>query len=81
MPDLRLDQHEFGGVTKTFSLVAAPARREVLFVLDTGSVHTGTVTINVTSTNKRFRSTAPMASGRSSPWRCPRWVPTGPGSR
>jgi hypothetical protein len=42
----------FGGTTKTFNLQAATTKREVLFVMDTGSVHSGTATIKVTSTGK-----------------------------
>ncbi|HXJ64667.1 MAG TPA: hypothetical protein VNN79_13010, partial [Actinomycetota bacterium] len=45
----------FGGTTKAFDLHAATTKREVLFVVDTGSMHTGTVTIKVTSTNKNVQ--------------------------
>ncbi|MFL5798747.1 MAG: hypothetical protein ACJ77A_12550 [Actinomycetota bacterium] len=45
----------FGGVTKSFSLVSGTTKREVLFVVNTGSLHTGTVTIKVTSTAKQVQ--------------------------
>jgi hypothetical protein len=45
----------FGGTTKAFDLHAATTKREVLFVVDTGAMHTGTVTIKVTSTNKNVQ--------------------------
>jgi hypothetical protein len=42
----------FGGTTKSFDLHAATTKRKVVFIVDVGTVHTGTVTIKVTSTNE-----------------------------
>jgi hypothetical protein len=52
----------FGGTTKTFSLVAGTTKREQLFVVDVGTMHTGTVTIKVTSSGKQVQIDALGAS-------------------
>jgi hypothetical protein len=64
VPLVLRDQRVVRGRDRSFSLVSGTTNREVLFVFGSGSLHTGTVTIKVTSTSKQVQIDALGTSAR-----------------